>query len=504
MRPYEYFLNQLETKDLSLIDEEYNFDKTTILSYVEKISLKLTRMNLPSGSRVGVLMGKSALQILSLLSLWKNDLIYVPISLQNPADRLHYILENSELSLLLIKEPIAIHLKSLPSLNIKDLIEESNEVLSLSPPKEVTQTISYIIYTSGTTGLPKGAVISNLAITNFFNAIQNEFKLRWNQEVILQMVDFSFDVSFWDIGLWLIFGGKLVVTNFQGNIINLLKTVLENKTTVLTCAAPTYAILTSSQNLLKRYDLNFIRLLITTASYCPPKVALDILDLVPSAQLYNCYGPTEATVYCTWTEIKKDDIQLDRPLSIGKLLTGLEAAFFKDGEFVAYDKHPDGMEAELLIAGPQLFEHYWKSSELTEKKIFVKNDKKYYFTGDLVTKEKDLFYYFGRSDDTIKVNGYRINLGEIEICICQIQEIAHTVIIEITNKNLQTELYSFFTVKNNFSNENYSEKVIKYCKSQLPSYMVPQKCIQLDSFPLSIAGKINKKELKDRITGGEC
>ncbi|MFZ4712068.1 MAG: AMP-binding protein [Bacteriovoracaceae bacterium] len=486
--PYEYFLNQLPTKLMLLSDDDHNWSQEEFISHIEHISILLSKKNLTPGARVGVALGKTVYQVATMLAIWKNDLVYVPISKKNPTDRVQYIVENCELSLLLDDPKVL----------------STSETLELSSAKSPTQNLSYIIYTSGTTGMPKGVVIENSSVSHFYQAILKEkFPLLENKEIILQMVDFSFDISIWDLGLWFIYGGKLVITDFESNALKLIKTMTEHNVTIMTAAAPAYAILMSAKEILKRFDFSTLKLLITSASYCPPKVALEVLDTFNQATLYNAYGPTEGTVYCTWTKIVKEQINLSEPLSIGHLLWGMGGAFYLNEKVVDCNQMADGLEAELIISGPQLFLKYWKSPELTSEKTLFDNGKRYYRTGDLITKVGENFYYHGRIDDTIKVNGHRVNLGEIEICTSELSFIAHSIVVEKVNEKLQTELFLFYTL--NEKREDFHQVEIEMknqWNKKLPVYMHPKKAIRLDHFPLSIAGKINKKELKLKIESG--
>ncbi len=499
MTPYEYFLYNLDDRPLSLKDGSNHWDKKTLLSAIESISLKLNSLSLKKGDRIGVCLGKSVYQVAALLAIWKNDLVYVPISHKNPRDRVEYIVSNCELSLVLVSENESHQFESAPVMLIGP--SSLDLKLSLSKAKISLQKSSYIIYTSGTTGQPKGVVIENTALENFFLAIQAEkFPVKFGEEVILQLVDFSFDVSFWDLGLWFLYGGTLVITDFMGNAIHLIKTILDSKVTVLTAAAPTYAIMLANHDVLKRFDLTSLRLLITTASYCPPKLASDILRSFEWATLYNCYGPTEATIYCTWTQVKKEDIDLARPLSIGHLLYQMKAAFLKEGVITPFDEMPEEAEAELLLAGPQLFSYYWQAEELTAIKTFTHAGVRYYKTGDLATRLGNQLYYYGRTDDTIKVNGNRVNLGEIEMAAGEVLPVSHNIVIDKQNDKFQTELFLFYTLRPGTIQSSEAEALMKQIfTKKLPSYMHPKKFIFLPEFPVSIAGKIDKKALRERL-----
>lgn len=503
MTPYEFFLQNIDHKELTLADPAVQWNKSELLAAIETLSQKFQLLGLKSGDRVGVSLGKSVFQVAAMLALWKNDLVYVPISHKNPAERLEYIVTNCDLSLLVVLESQVQTHGQVPLLKLSDKTWDFN--LKLSNPTPISQNVSYIIYTSGTTGQPKGVVIENSAIGNFFQAITEEkFPFEMNKEVILQLVDFSFDVSFWDLGVWFLYGGKLVITDFLGNAINLIKTLVETKVSVLTAAAPTYAILLSNKEVLKRFDLSGLKFLVTTASYCPPRLAQDILEYFDRVTLYNCYGPTETTVYCTWTQVKKDSVDLTKPLSIGHLLHGLEASFFEDGKITPLQNMVEGKEAELLIQGAQLFSHYWMAEALTAEKVLVDNGVRYYRTGDLASRSGDQLFYHGRTDDTIKVNGHRVNLGEIEMVAGEIPWVSHNIVIEKVNEKFQTELFLFYTkAPGSSSTEQVEEALREMFLKKLPQYMHPKRMIQLEYFPVSIAGKIDKKalrvELKERI-----
>lgn len=492
--------------DYSISDEKNFLNMEQFRSRIAQLVTTIKTYQLPQQSKVAVLAGKTNEQLISLFSLWSLQLVYVPISKHNPANRVDYILEDANALLVIVDKREKIKEYSLESRNVlvlEDLVPLLG-VLPISIDQLRLDNIAYIIYTSGSTGQPKGVVINFHNLQNLSDALDEYFQeLKINQETFLQVVDFAFDVSISDMLLWMKKGGHFVTIDIGQNILKLVKYIVDKKVTYLCNSAPVYSIMGSIKEKLKEIDFSNIKSVITTASYCPPKTALVILELFPKARLYNCYGPTETTVYCCWKEIHREEISLTTPLSIGHPLKNLKAYSMIDNNLVEFDQMSDFEECELCIGGAQVFVNYHQKPDLTsEKTILNQRGEKVYRTGDLVYRVGQEFYYKGRLDDTIKVQGFRVNLGEIEINVGKIHFSSSQVVIPIESDLNQVELVLFFVPKaDTVETENEMKQFIhEELKKNLPHYMLPTKIFVEQSLPLNNSGKIDKKKLVEKVS----
>lgn len=476
-----------------LSDDNISLSQHEIGTKKNKISRLLLDEGIKSGDTVGVYCGKTVDQIISMLAIWEVGAIYVPLSPLNPPDRINSIVKNAKIPLILSVTEL---IKDLDPLEVCKF--NCHEVYTKAMGSDILPInvgpIAYIIYTSGTTGTPKGVVISHESLFHLMNATGNYFQELNENSILLQMVDFSFDVSLWDIALWLKKGCHLRITNHVHNIFNLIKTIETSRANYLCFPSPTFSLLVKLKDHLQKENFSFVKSVITTASYCSPQTALEILDFFSQAQVYNCYGPTEVTVYCTWTKLKREEISLDLPLTIGKPISGLAGYFYKDGRTFPYLQVLEREEAELCIAGPQVFLQYFNAVALTQEKLIEVSPGIFaYRTGDAVFRIQDNIYYLGRLDDCLKINGFRVHLGEIELALKSYKKVQDAVVL-VSQKNDQDIINAFFSTKD--GQDCLEDELKEYLGKKLTTYMMPKKYFKVEQFPLSAAGKIDKKQVR--------
>ncbi|MEM9243697.1 MAG: AMP-binding protein, partial [Pseudomonadota bacterium] len=224
--------------------------------------------------------------------------------------------------------------------------------------------------------------------------------------------------------------------------------------------------------------------------------------------LFNCYGPTEATVYTTVANFMSGDIDsIGYPIQNTKL-------YVLDGY---HNPVPTGVIGELYIGGAGLARGYLNCAVLTEERFIVNSfaseeDKakgytRLYKTGDLVRWLADgNLEYIGRNDFQVKIRGYRIELGEIEKVLCQIEGIVQCAVIAREHKLSENETSDYLVGYYMLSDQDNSvdinsEDLIAALSKQLPAYMVPQVYVELESLPLTVNGKLDREALPDPVFG---
>ena len=237
-------------------------------------------------------------------------------------------------------------------------------------------------------------------------------------------------------------------------------------------------------------NLPKLKTCILTAEASPLDLVKSWYSCIPNAQLFNFYGPTEATIYCTYYKVPRSKIKSKYGMiSIGKPMKKVNAKIFSstNKEVKVLKK------GELYISTDQLTTGYWKNEKLNKKVFFKMEDIKYYMTGDLCYRDSSGYIYLlGRKDDQIKIDGYRIELGEIEYNTKKIIGKEAVVIAKSEEDNIKLILFIESKVE-------IGERVLEKLKDKLPNYMIPSKVFCLETFPLNSNNKIDKVNLKNRI-----
>jgi D-alanine--poly(phosphoribitol) ligase subunit 1 len=200
--------------------------------------------------------------------------------------------------------------------------------------------------------------------------------------------------------------------------------------------------------------------------------------------------------------VTEDMANADRPLSIGYDKPGTKI-FIMDDKY-QYPGLPEGEKGEIVIAGNTVAAGYLNQPELTKEKFFKlttpDGDMWAYKTGDEGFKEQDLLYYNGRMDFQLKLNGYRIELGDIESNILEMSDVTYCVVLPIEKRGEVKGLAAFVTLDHEVEDEfEYSQGVRKYLQEKLPHYMIPKKCIVLEEMPMTNNGKADRRALKEML-----
>jgi len=416
---------------------------------------------------IGVIADRSDKMIISLLGILKAGGAYLPIDPAYPKQRIDFIKQDSNCKVILSE---------------KDFRSKSNKI---DNPKQniSTNNLAYVIYTSGSTGDPKGVMIEQSGFVNMCLAQICGFGISESDHV-LQFASPSFDASLSEIFMALLKGAALVLIskdtiNDPEEFVNYLET---NQVSVVTFP-PVYL------NALNKHPLPTVKTIITAGE---PAVTSDVNFYGKHKTYFNAYGPTESSV-CT-TYYKADPkITYQEAVPIGKPITNLSVFILNE----ALNPVPVGVSGEICISGRGLARGYLNRPELTNEK-FVKNP---FLPGALLYQTGDLgkwlpdgnILFLGRKDDQIKIRGHRIELGEIENKLRQHPLVKDGFILAKEFEKKPKELVAYFIAHSNIE----SWELKKFLNERLPDFMIPAFFMQLEQFPLTVNGKINKKRLPD-------
>lgn len=350
----------------------------------------------------------------------------------------------------------------------------------------------YMLFTSGSTGVPKGIKISHFNLNSYIQSFIKRNSVT-NQDKIMQMSDLTFDLSIHSLFLSFLLGACLYVPDSSSKI-NPNKFIITNEITQIVMVPSILAIM-KKLRLLKSGIFHHLKYIAFCGEALPFNNALLMAEAASNAKLENIYGPTEATIACTYFEFNKDTEELPEycgSMPIGKAYDGMEVFLIDENLNIINT----GI-GQIVLSGRQLAKCYVNNEAQTKEKFIKINNKDCYLTGDLGRWVNGELVFLGRNDAQVQIKGYRVELYEIENAISKIENIVSNAVIPTPVNSVTYEnLTAFITVKD----DNIDTYQIKSILSQtLPDYMVPNKYIILDNMPLNSNGKVDRNQLKNML-----
>uniref|UniRef100_UPI002602E675 amino acid adenylation domain-containing protein n=2 Tax=uncultured Kordia sp. TaxID=507699 RepID=UPI002602E675 len=487
----DYFKEQvLNTPDAIAVVFE-----NTKLTYVEldkksnQVAFYLQEKGIIKNSLVPICTERSLEMYIGILGILKSGGAYVPIDTKNPIERIQFILKDvdSEIILTTTASKELVKVSGKESIYIDELINASDNLRSPREINIVTSQLAYVIYTSGTTGNPKGVMNAHSGLLNRLLWMQDDVNIT-SQSILLQKTPYVFDVSVWELLMPLISGCTLVMATPEGHKDPdyLQKIITSQKVTHIHFVPSMLEAFVTSVEASNNNSLSHV---ICSGEALSAQLVKKFKEKFTNTRIHNYYGPTEAAIDVTKIDLTAKEYEVLIP--IGKPVANTTVYIVDD----AFQLCPIGVQGELLIGGIQVAKGYINRKELTEEKFILspfKNDERLYKTGDIAKWLPDgNIQYLGRKDDQVKIKGFRIELGEIEAALRNIQYIEQAVVIVWEDANDNKQLVAYVIATEEIDNKAIQKEIAK----QLPDYMIPKLYMQLESFPLTTNGKIDKKSL---------
>ncbi|MDB2556025.1 amino acid adenylation domain-containing protein [Flavobacteriaceae bacterium] len=450
---------------------------------------------------VGICLDRSLEMIIGILGILKSGGAYVPIDPKYPKERIDYMIDDAGIGLLLSDTDSFDTLGKLSEVLIV-LLDKDWDIISDLSSRRLSKVLSpknlaYVIYTSGSTGKPKGVLIEHGNVTRLFKHESCLYDFDSN-DVWTMFHSFCFDFSVWEMYGALLNGGRLVIVPeyITKDAIYFKKLLIKEGVTILNQTPSSFYAL--QEEFLSGNFEHSLRYVIFGGEALNSIYLGKWKDFYPGCRMVNMYGITETTVHVTYKEIMKSDTK-SLISNIGSAIPTLEC-YIVDGYL---NLVPIGVEGELCVGGAGVARGYLNREELTNEKFVVNpfnGNGRLYKTGDLARWLPDgNIEFLGRNDDQVKIRGYRIELGEIEHKLIDIVEIVQSCVI---SKERETEsgtnkyLVGYYVLEATAS--GVTESIIRSKLSEvLPDYMVPSALVEMESFPLTINGKLDKKSLPD-------
>ncbi|MEN2401847.1 amino acid adenylation domain-containing protein [Flavobacterium sp. MC2016-06] len=465
-------------------------DKELTYSEIDSLSSRLLyrlqkEYGIKKGDMVGILLDRNEWTFISILAILKAGAVYIPIDSELPNNRKAFIIEDTNLKLLITQPSFTKELDFYKGniLSIDAHFDLSDTILSVEKIDSNAADLAYIIYTSGSTGNPKGVMIEHSSLTNY---------LVWAKDYYLTMdlsntnfglfTSLSFDLTITSLFLPIISGGSLQIAEPNSSVADILQKYFDSDISCIKLTPAHISVLDSLS-----LKSNKIELAIVGGEELRKDHIAILKCINPAIRIINEYGPTESTVGCTVYEVTSQDetVLIGQPIS--------NTSIYIVDEF--NNLQAEGVTGEICIGGSGLARGYLNRADLTAEK-FVANPflegTRIYKTGDLGKWLPDgKLEYQGRVDDQVKILGHRIELGEIEFQLKSKEDISNVVVTVISNSDNDKELVAYLISD---TVQNVSE-IRSFLLNRIPSYMIPSYYVQLDEFPLTRNGKLDKKAL---------
>lgn len=446
----------------------------------------MKNLGIGRNSIVGIMLPRSLEVLISIFAVLKTGACYIPIDPSFPKNRIDYMLNNSNADLVLCFDS-SYEFKNLLNVKLDNSTVYSGDMSNLNIVNLPTDP-SYIIYTSGSTGNPKGVMLNYMALTNLTNSLNHsvEFlKNSYGNMAMASITTISFDIFIFETLICLQKGLNIVIANKDEQVTAKLLDALIEKHDIKAIQMTPSRMQIFIDNKEQMPHLNNLKFITLAGEALPDKLLAQILEL-GDITVYNGYGPSETTVFSTFTDVTNySKINIGRPIDNTQI-------YILDKDL---NVCPIGVPGEIYIAGDGVGIGYVNNEEITNERFLVNKfdtNTRYYRTGDLAKYlPNGEIAYIGRIDNQIKIRGLRIELGEIEKWILRFPDIDKTVVTAKQDEQGRTFLIAYLVVTNRVPITNLRS----YLGNNIPRYMVPSYFVVLDELPYLPNGKINKKAL---------
>mgnify|MGYP002778537453 CR=1 FL=1 len=506
-------------QDKQLTYQELNYRSNQLASYLQKLGVA-------PEVKVGICVERSLLMIVGILGILKAGGAYVPLDPTYPAERLKFMLDDAQITILLTQQSLAPLLKGGWGDLRSVYLDRDWEIVAPQSRENINSgltaaNLAYIIYTSGSTGQPKGVAIEHRGLCNLAQAQIHTFDLK-PEHRILQFASLSFDASIFEIVMAWGVGATLYLVPEVARLGSELISYLKHR--AITHATLPPAVLKT----LPSTQLPALQTLISAGEACSPEI---IARWASDRHFFNAYGLTETTVWSTIAEIT------DRKSAIiGRAIANTQIYILN----THLQPQPIGIPGEIYIGGVGLARGYLNRPDLTAQRFICQGSREHlalsrevekllrsrgagesnnqlpitnyqlpitnrlYKTGDIARYLPDgNLEYLGRIDDQVKIRGYRIELGEIESLLSQHPAVREAVVVvqEDRTNNHRLVAYIVPNVETNLLNpkskiQNSKSNDLRYfLKQKLPGYSIPSAFVVLPFLPLTPNGKVDRNAL---------
>ncbi len=446
-----------------------------------RFSTKITEKN------IGLVINDDLETYASIIALWFEGRAYVPLSPDNPEDRNKKIIQQADINSIFDSSDNILF----PNYNIIESKKLPDVDIDLLPANVPESDLAYIFFTSGTTGEPKGVPIMRSNVSGFIDAFWDMGFEISDKDRVLQMFELTFDLSVMSYLVPLLKGA--CVYTIPKNVIkyNYIFELMDEHHITVALMVP--SILHYLRPYFEEIDAPDMRYSLFCGEALPLDVTKEWSVCLPNAEISNVYGPTENTIFCTSYNYNRNSHNKENNgvLCIGKAMNGVTTVIVDENNNIL----SRGEKGELCLAGKLLTPGYWKNEVKNKEAFFVENYNnepiKFYKTGDLCVEDNDGdILYLGRIDFQTQIQGFRVELSEVEFHVKAFLNKVNAVALAIKNKIGNTEIGLAIE-----SEEFDTKELLASLKTKMPTYMLPTQLKFFKKFPLNTNGKTDRKAL---------
>jgi amino acid adenylation domain-containing protein/thioester reductase-like protein len=478
-----------QTRDRFLRDVSYK----ELNKRADEVAKILVAQGVKPGTLVGLFVSRSVEMLVGLLGVLKAGGAYLPLDPSFPAERLAFMLEDSNASIVLTLSAL---LPEMPKTDAQVIcLDALADVKGKRGKKSKASAgdLAYVIYTSGSTGKPKGVQIHHRAVANFLCSMQKDLGINADDS-LLAVTTLSFDIAVLELLLPLTVGAKVVIANSEvvADGALLAQSLTDSHITFMQATPASWRLLLEA-GWTGKPDLKIL---------CGGEALTNDLAeklLQRGAQVWNVYGPTETTIWSTIYKVDSIQTGISNTVPIGRPIANTQI-YILDSNLQPV---PVGVIGDLYIGGDGVSRGYLNRTELTEERFIphpftplpAGEGTKLYKTGDLARYLADgNIEFFGRSDQQVKVRGYRIETGEIEVAVMGHPSVKQAVVVAWKERSSEASLVAY-VVPAVPEEEADHVHLREYLRTKLPEYMIPSVFVNLESLPLTPNGKVDRKAL---------
>ena len=447
-----------------IIDGNIEYSLQELKQFAEKVDYRIR------GKKriIGIICDRSFAELVAIYGVIRGGNAYLPILPEYPKERINLLLKESNCDTILVQKKYADYIEN--PIIIEEVMKEDYPINHLTPAAEAEDPL-YVMFTSGSTGVPKGVVISNRSIIN--RILWMNKKYFSHDSVVMLKTPFTFDVSVWEIFAFAIGGFTLYILPFEDHYKQdkVIEHIRKGNVTDL------HFVPTIFSKFLDRLKIDGVALpTLKNIFLSGEKLNANLVNESP-VRVHNLYGPTECAVDVTSYDCLKTE---NDPIPIGNPIDNCDIYILNKRMQLL----PNGLIGQIGIGGIPVGIGYINDDKKTQES-FIDNPftkGKLYLTGDLgYQKENGEIVFIGRNDRQIKINGQRIEIGEIESVLNKLVNIGAVIVKD-------GRIIAFYS-------GNEQKDLRKELIKLLPIYLVPHHIVHVDEMPLTLSGKIDYSSL---------